>query len=206
MQAAMADERPQRSPLEERIFACLERDDLHGAATEAIQGYGRQILLYLTAVLRDQETAREVFSQFAEDLWKGLAGFRGESSLKTWAHRVAWHAAQRHLRDPFRRRGRRLETAEISRIAERVHSNTAIYLKSSVKRGMSNLRDLLRPEERTLLILRIDRGMSWEEVAEVMAEPDEKLEPVVLRNRFQRLKAKLRKLAETHGVGEKSKA
>jgi RNA polymerase sigma-70 factor (ECF subfamily) len=43
--------------------------------------------------LRDRDDADDAFGRFAEDLWKGIAGFRGQSSFKAWAYRVAWHAA-----------------------------------------------------------------------------------------------------------------
>ncbi|HET8733590.1 MAG TPA: sigma factor, partial [Anaeromyxobacteraceae bacterium] len=75
------------SDLEPRILARLDQGDLPGAATEALRGYGPQVLGYLNAVLRNEDDAHDVFSQFAEDLWKGLAGFRRESSVRTWAFR-----------------------------------------------------------------------------------------------------------------------
>lgn len=75
--------------LEPRLLALLDAGDLSGAATEALRGYGPQVLGYLTAVLRDEDDAHDVFSQFAEDLWRGLPGFRRESSIRTWAFRLA---------------------------------------------------------------------------------------------------------------------
>ena len=59
--------------------------------------YGPQILGYLTSILRNDADAAEVFSQFTEDLWRGLPGFRGECPVRVWAYRLAWHAAARRL-------------------------------------------------------------------------------------------------------------
>jgi 2-phosphoglycolate phosphatase len=193
-----ADARPS---LEERVQALLDAGRSREAATDAIQTLGPQVLAYLTALLKNEGDAREVFSHFAEDLWKGLPGWRGEASLRGWAYRIAWHASVRWVRDPFRQRGQRLETTEASRLAQEVRSSIAENAWREER--MARLRDLLDPEERTLLILRIDRGLSWREVADVLAEdgcpaPSE----AALRKRFERLKEKLGKAARDEGLIE----
>ena len=97
-----------RSEMEQRIGDALAARALETAATLAMRGYGPEICGYLRAVVRDEEAAAEVFSQFAEDLWRGIAGFRGDCSFRTWAYKLAWHAAARHFSDPYRRRKKRL--------------------------------------------------------------------------------------------------
>jgi RNA polymerase sigma-70 factor (ECF subfamily) len=186
--------------LEERIAAGLDAGDLQAAATEAVRGYGPEILGYLVAVMRDDEAAYEVFSQFSEDLWRGLSAFRRESSFRTWAYKLAWHATKRYRRDAFRRRAQPLETTQISKIAAEVRSSTIMYLKTQVKDGVAKLRESLDPQDQTLLILRVDRNLPWSEVAHVMAEQDQKVDEAALRKRFERLKVKLRKLAEQEGL------
>jgi RNA polymerase sigma-70 factor (ECF subfamily) len=190
-------------PLEERIAAALARRDIEAAATEAVRGYGPQILGYLRTVVRDPEDASEVFSQFAEDLWKGLAGFRGECSLRVWAYKLAWHAASRFGRDPYRRRRERLPSAFVSQLAETLRSTPG----GAVERRMAEVQRLRRhlsAEEQTLLVLRVDRQLSWREVAEVMAGEGETVDEPTLRKRFERLKSKLARLAKDEGLlGEK---
>ena len=56
--------------------------------------------------------AGDAFSSFCEDLWRGIAEFRGDASFKTWAYKLAWHAALRNLRDPHKRLRRALATNE----------------------------------------------------------------------------------------------
>jgi RNA polymerase sigma-70 factor (ECF subfamily) len=77
----------------------LDAGDPPGAATVAVRGYDPQILGYLRAVLRDEDAAAEGFSRFAEGLWKGIGGFRGDASALTWAYRVAWGAVCELRRD-----------------------------------------------------------------------------------------------------------
>jgi RNA polymerase sigma-70 factor (ECF subfamily) len=182
--------------LEQLIRRHLVRGELHEAATEGIRGYGPEILGYLAGVLRDEDRAYEIFAQFSEDLWAGLSAFRGECSFRTWAYTLAWNAAQRHANEAYRRRVRRLETTEISKIVEEVRSSTLPRLRDLASR----LRRGLDPAEETLLILRVDRGLSWKEVAQVLSSPDEPVDEASLRKRFERVKEKLRRMAELQGL------
>ena len=81
-----------------------------------------------------------------------------------------------------------------------------IYASSAVRReeqatALDRLRATLDEDEQTLLTLRVDRRLSWAEVAQVMAEdgaaPPE--EPA-LRKRFERLKEKLARAAREQGL------
>jgi len=198
-----AAERPPQSQLELDIARHLDAADLPAAATVALEGYGPQILGYLAVVLRNEDDAAEVFGRFAEELWKAIGSFRREASFRTWAHRVAWSCARRFLEDPYRRLGRRLQTQEISGLAERVRSTTAPYLREAVQGRVALLRQDLLPEEQTLLVLRLDRGLSWREVGLVLAaEGDEPAEDAALRKRFERIKGKLKRRAKEAGLLE----
>jgi RNA polymerase sigma-70 factor (ECF subfamily) len=187
----MIDEKP--------IYERLDRGDADAAATLAIEQLGPQVLGYLTAVLRSEDEAREVFSQFAEDLWKGLTGFRRESSLRTWAFALAWHAASRHARDPYRKRNEHLATSMASKVAASVRSSSMFQPGSRAER-LFKLRQSLEADEQTLLILRLDKQMAWEEIATVLSAEGEPVAPPALRKRFERLKEKLAKLAKEQGL------
>lgn len=169
-----------------------------------MRDHGPGVMGYLCSVLRNEADAGDVFSQWSLDLWRGLPGFRGECPVRVWAYRLAWHAAARHLRDPYRQRGRHLETNEISRIADEVRSSVLLGRQEARQRGIDRLRDELLPEERALLVLRLDRNLSWREVATVLAAEGEG-EPVdeaALRKRFERIKAKLAQRAREEGLLE----
>jgi RNA polymerase sigma-70 factor, ECF subfamily len=184
-------------PAETQIRAHLARGDARLAATVTIRAYGPSVLRYLRSVLRDEEVAAEVFADFSEHLWKGIGKFRGESSVSTWAYRVAWGAVRRFAGDPYRKRRRFLATGEASQLAEQVRSTTAMHLRTEVKDGIARLRASLSPEEQTLLV---DRKLPWKEIARVMAEGDEAPDEPALRKRFERIKARLKKLAEDAGL------
>jgi RNA polymerase sigma-70 factor, ECF subfamily len=189
-----------RAALEARIGQHLESGQLAEAATEALKGYGPEILGYLTSVLRDRTAANDVFAEFSEDLWTGIAGFRKQSSFRTWAYKLAWNAAQQFWRDPFRRHVRRLATSEYSLLADRLRASSLRRDSHAAADRLASLRESLKPDEQTLLILRVDRGLSWKEIANVFAEAEEEPpDPAALRKRFERLKERLLRLAKKEG-------
>ena len=181
--------------LEERIGKALDAGDARAAATAAIEGYGPQIFGYIAAVLRHDDLAADAFSTFGEDLWVGLPSFRRECSFRTWAYKLAWHAAMRTARDPKRKREAPMASSLASNVADRVRTQTALHLRTENKSEIQKLREELSPDEQTLLILRVDRDLSWKEVADVMDEPE-----AALRKRFERVKDKLRTLAKERGL------
>ena len=158
-----------------------------------------QILGYLQAVLRDEADAADAFSIFAEHLWRGLPTWRGQSSLKTWAFKLAWNAALNLKDEAWRRRGRRFRTGEASRLAEEIRTRTGLRVERQ-RQALDGLRAELTEEEQTLLVLRIDQQLAWEEIAEVMAVDDVPVDSAALRKRFERLKEKLTRLAKDRGL------
>lgn len=204
----MATERYEE--LEAEIRQRLTGRDLEGAATLAIRGHGAEIYGFLVTFHRDEEDAAEVFSIFSERLWRDLPAFKGDCSLRTWAYVLARHASLNYRRDR-RRREKRLaglpEGSELSAIVQQVRSETASYLRSERQERFAALRESLPQEDRMLLVLRVDRGLAWNELARVLREGegapgDEELkrEAARLRKRFQLLKERLRELGRRAGV------
>ncbi len=76
------------------------------------------------------------------------------------------------------------------------------YLPGGRADRLLKLRESLDREEQTLLILRVDKAMAWEEVAEVLRTDGEPATTAALRKRFERLKEKLGRLAREQGLIE----
>jgi RNA polymerase sigma-70 factor, ECF subfamily len=188
--------------LELSLSLLLERGDREQAMTLAWRGYGPELLGYLASILHDEEDAREVLAQVSERLWKGLGGFRGESTFRGWAYRVAWTSALLYLRRRGRRRERRLDTTEGDELLPmRAREATPPHRQTTVRDRVAALRLRLEPEEQTLLTLRVDRGLSWAEIAHVLSDEEQgRLEEPALRKRFERVKRKLRDLALAEGL------
>lgn len=185
--------------LEAEIRRLADEERWEEAATRALKGYGAELLGFLHAVVEDPAGADEVFSLACEKAWTGLPTFRFESTFRTWLYGVArnlaydrWRAQQRH-----RKRFEGLEdNSRAEQVAAHVRSTTAMHLRSQTKTELQRIRDALPPEDRMLLVLRLDREMSWTEVARVLtddatADDDVAREAARLRKRYERVKAKL---------------
>jgi len=180
--------------VEDVVSERLDANDLAGAANAALRGYGPQILGYLRATL-SPTAADDAFSVFCEFFWTGLPKFRRESSILTWSYAVAWNAARRVLEDPQRWRAQRLSTDAMEAIVQEVRSSTAAHLKKETSDQLAKIRSQLDFEEQTLLVLRVDRDLAWNEIAEIMSEHGKAIDAAALRKRFERLKVKIRELA-----------
>jgi RNA polymerase sigma-70 factor (ECF subfamily) len=186
--------------VEEHVQARLRERDLRGAATEGVRGLGPGIVRYLRATLRAEEDVADAFSEWAESLWCGIGTFEGRSSFRTWAFRLAVNSALSVCDRAHRRRERRFATGEASALAEEVR--TTVHRDERRRRRLDELRAELTAEERTLLFLRVDQALSWDEVATVLARDAEPVDPAAVRKRFERLKEKLKKLARERGLVE----
>ena len=187
--------------IDERVRQLLDAGDASAAATEALRAFGPEILRYLRSMLRNEDDAADAFSAFAENVWKGLERFRGESSLRTWAFRIAWHAALDFRDDAWRRHGRRLVTGEATAIAEEIRTKTVVR-HARQEQALDKLREQLSPQDQSLLALRVDQGFSWQEIAEILAASGEVVQAVTLKKRFERLKDRLGEMARDQGFLE----
>jgi RNA polymerase sigma-70 factor (ECF subfamily) len=185
---------------EARLNEALDAGDIDAAATLVIQSLGPQILAYLRSVMRAPDEAEDVFAVFAENVWKGLPSWRRQSSIRTWAYRVAWNAATHLLRDPYRRRRDRFPTTMASRVAQAVVSSGRGTRERQAS-ALDEIRATLAPEEQSLLTLRLDRDLSWREVSEIMAEPGTPAtDPATLRKRYERVRPTVARLARERGL------
>ena len=102
-----------------------------------------------------------------------------------------------------------LSATSLSELVAEVRSETLAYLRTEAKSAIASLREQLSDDEQTLLTLRIDRGLEWNEITQVFAgeaaleAAQLKREAARLRKRFELTKEKLRRLATEAGLLER---
>jgi RNA polymerase sigma-70 factor (ECF subfamily) len=184
--------------------------ELHGggstdeAVTLAVETYGPEVFGFLMSRLRDDEAASEAFAQACTDLVASIPSFAWRCSMRTWIYKLARSAATKQTRGLRRKRGD-VPLSEVSEVAEKLSSRTREWLRTEVKDAFADLRAELAPEDQTLLILRVDRGLEWNEIAEVssdeeLADEERARASARLRQRFKSVKEELRKRAIEVGL------
>lgn len=172
------------------IERALAAGDTLGAARLTFDAYGSAVLSFLLALLGEQTATQAALAHFGDQLWRGReTGADDGYSVRCWVYRLAWKSALRVLNGELpaspspgaARDAARTESSEHTRLDPRL------------------LRDFLASDEQMLLILRVDRGLAYGELARVvhgpLSGPQLASASEALKQRFQIVKAELRKWA-----------
>lgn len=185
------------APLREAAAA----GDWATVVTGALRLYGNELLSFLQALCRNDDLAAEAFAELGEDLWRGLPSFRWSSSLRSWLYTLARNALNQLRRDPRRRSERNLPLSIAPEVENVLRTVTLEIQRTEVKDAFRELREQLEPEEHELLLLRLDRELSWKEIARIVGgDVDIDTRAAALRKRFERAKERLKKLALDRGL------
>jgi RNA polymerase sigma-70 factor (ECF subfamily) len=197
------------SDYEQAIHDAHDAGRMDVAATATLSAYGHEIRSFIGSRIRTPSDADEAYSMFVEDLWAGLPKFTWRCSMRTWAYLLARNASTRFATQPQRRSGRNLPLSwpgALSELVEQVRSATRAYQKTDVKDRFRALREQLAPDDQTLLTLRVDRQMSYRDLAILTSgtpDWDEEAiarESVRLRQVMARVRRELRRLGESEGL------
>ena len=195
--------------VEERIRAEFDSGNFDGAATRFIQRFGGEILGYIVGRMGNAAAGADVFSSFTEDFWSGLPNFKWRTSIRGWAYTLARNVCYRHL-TAARHQARYIHLGCGSGFqleAAKLRSATLKHLRTEMKSKMREIRERLPQDDQTLLILRVDQKLSWDELAVIlsgegddMSDVDKKRWSAKLRKRFQSIKERLRAMAVSEGL------
>lgn len=155
---------------------------------------------FVGTLVRDEHVAAEVCAEVWEDVWRGMAAFRSDARFRAWIYVIARNACFRYRTHAARRREWSLSDARTARLA--FHPPTEPSIAELRREALLRLRDALPDDDRTLLVLRVDFSLRWDDIARILggAEPYRARAAALLRKRFERLKKRLRaKLTEQGG-------
>jgi RNA polymerase sigma-70 factor, ECF subfamily len=175
------DGRAGMTGVDAELCPLLRAGQLMEATTLVLRGLGPEILGFLSAVLGNVE-GDEVFAAFSESLWRSLATYRSECGIRTWAYMLARQQISRY------RKGARRQQPQV-RISELADVLQEVRRTYTTRRAtLTRLRNELSIEDRELLILRIDRELSFDEIALLFVEDPSTADVQVLRREAARLR------------------
>ncbi len=155
--------------------------DAFAALYRAHAGRVYALCLRLTA---DERDAAELTQDTFVRVWESLAGFRGESALSTWIHRLAVNVVLTRQRSD-RRRIARVEPAEDLERFGAPSRTVSVEDRMDVERAMK----LLSEQARLVFVLHDVEGYNYREISELTGSSEVALRSQLHRARRQMMEA-----------------
>lgn len=156
-----------------------------------VEDYQDKVYHLALRMCGNEEDAWDIAQEAFWAAWRGLPSFRGESGFSTWLYRLTSNAAVDHLRRGKRQRGDiSLDDPDTGPDPQDLSPGPqeqaeSSELQSAVAAGLRRLSD----HHRQVLTLRELRGLSYEEVGDIL-----ELDPGTVKSRISRARAALRKI------------
>ncbi|HMI86335.1 MAG TPA: sigma-70 family RNA polymerase sigma factor [Polyangiaceae bacterium] len=160
------------------------------AADRLLMRLSPELRPFLHRLLGDVTLADEAHSATCERLWRGLATFRWECSLRSWSYIIARREASRVRARAARAGIHQTTLSKADQVVARLGSTSRTF-STSRRDQMDTLRASLSDEDRDLLVLRVERGLAWKEIAAAFLEEHES-EPETIGREAARLRQRFR--------------
>ena len=137
--------------------------------------YQQRIASIVSRYLRDQDEVADVTQEAFIKAYRALANFRGDAQFYTWLYRIAINTAKNHLVAKSRRPPNTDkdindgEFSENSVVLEAEDQPETLLARDQLQSVILAAVDDLQEDLRTALMLREFDGLSYEEIAEIMA-------------------------------------
>jgi len=181
---------------QETIIKASEGDI--GSFEEIYRTYSGFVYNVSLRVVRNQEAAQEVTQDVFLSVYHKLAGFKFESTLKTWLYRIAVNTAINYAKKISKEQDR-MVSYEYNTVPIENTKGFHVGIDKEYNEDLINrLLDSLNPQQRACIVLRNIEGLSYEQIAQTL-----KININTVRSRLKRAREKLislRKEVITHGV------
>lgn len=165
----MKDTSPKEPPRDEGLVDRARAGELE-AMEQLVSRHHGSVYRVAFGILRDEDSAADVAQETFLKAMRGLKGFRGDASFKTWLLTIAANEARGVLRRSGRRKELALETVGPVPSMEASVDET-MEVAEDVSRVMEALPDL--PEkQRQAVTLRIFEELSFREIGAVIGSSE----------------------------------
>jgi RNA polymerase sigma-70 factor (ECF subfamily) len=148
------------------------------AFEELVRRHQRGLFGYLYRMCGNPADAEEMAQQALVKAWKGLAGFRGDSSFKTWLYRIATNLCINRAtrRKPMVQLPEDLPAAATSEPPE-------VYAREQRIAAVRGALDRLPADQRAALVMVEFQEMSYQQVASAMGRSVRAVDSLLFRGR-----------------------
>ena len=143
-----------------------------------VHRYQHRIIKLVGRYVREPADAQDVAQDAFIKAYRALPNFRGESAFYTWLYRIAINTAKNHLVAAARRpsdidlgSNEDGEQFEIEDLKSTLETPERLLLTEEIRETVIDAIGKLPEDLRTAILLREVDGMSYEEIATVMACP-----------------------------------
>ena len=163
---------------DEALFVARLRANEDDAYDELVREFHAGIFQVASRMLNDPGEAADVTQDIFLKVFRNIAGFRGQSSLKTWVYRIALSEILNRLR--WSRRRFRHRTFSIDEPPPSEETWTGIQIRDegptpeaalaqveqneAIREGLAKLNQRYR----SIIVLRDIQGFSYEEIADIL--------------------------------------
>ena len=178
--------------IERRVRAALVRGESREASEASVAFFGSEIYGFVTAALAGGRGRRDVYAGFVAALPEALRDFGWRCELRVFLYHQARLALRRH---------REGKSPGLAALISPLYAKLARLppFRRQRRLAVATLRSALAPDDREVLVLRVDRGLRWRELAVTAlgeAADDKALrdEARRLRERFLALRQRMKQL------------
>lgn len=161
------------------------------ALEQLFSDYSTDIYRYLFSLCRDASLSEDLTSEVFLEVVKSLAGFRGESDVKTWLFSIARHRWYKYLQ----KKKRTIAAEELENLIEEkppdYRSAEDKYLDRELVRRIYALIDEEREKARKVALMRID-GYSFYEIGKAVGISESSARVMFFRTK-EKIRAQLKK-------------
>lgn len=164
----------------ERNLVAQARNGDRRAFDGLVQRYRPRIVNFCLGILGQREEAEDAAQETCRRAWQSIGSFRGDAPIFTWLSSIALNACRNTLRarsSTLRSHTSSLDDPENRGLADQTDSGTSVEeqvlgpLEPLLERVMEKARGRWNKGDYDLFLLRYGKGMTYEEIAEILDVP-----------------------------------
>lgn len=163
------DERSTAEPLDAELVERGRSGD-ESALSELVNRHHAASYRVALSLVREDDLAQDVVQDAFLKAFRALDGFRGDASFRTWLLTITANEARGALRKSGRRRETALDDAGPVPSEEADPAEQAMIAQESAR--AREMLDTLPEKQRLSVALRIDEGLSFREIGEVIGSSE----------------------------------